>query len=96
MVETVRRRGVVLALLACMGCTVESSGKTDSAIAPVLAVDSLTGLAADIDQVPRAADAQEVKLERGPSGPTKTGDEVEQRAPNPFAVLAKLKPGKAE
>ena len=67
MVETVRRRRVVLALLACMGCTVESSGKTDSAIAPVLAVDSLTGLAADIDQVPRAADAPMVRDVRAPS-----------------------------
>ena len=53
-------------------------------------------LALAIDPFPRAADAQEVKLERGPSGPTKTGDAAEHRAPNPFAVLAKLKPGKAD
>lgn len=53
-------------------------------------------LALAIDPFPRAADAQEVKLERGPSGPTKTGDAGTERAPNPFAVLAKLKPGKAD
>lgn len=53
-------------------------------------------LALAIDPFPRAAGAEEVKLERGPSGPTKTGDAVTERAPNPFAVLAKLKPGKAD
>ena len=67
MIETLTRAGALLALLACMGCTVESSGKTDSAIAPVPVVDSLTGLAADVDQVPRAADAPMVRDVRAPS-----------------------------
>ena len=53
-------------------------------------------LALAIDPFPRAADAEDVRLERGPSGPTKTADAVTERAPNPFAVLAKLKPGKSE
>lgn len=53
-------------------------------------------LALAIDPFPRAADAGDVRLERGPSGPTKSGSEVTERAPNPFAVLAKLKPGKSE
>lgn len=53
-------------------------------------------LALAIDPFPRAADAEEVNLERGPSGPTKAGDAVGESAPNPFAVLAKLKLGKDE
>ena len=53
-------------------------------------------LALAIDPFPRAADAEDVRLERGPGGPTKTTDVVAERVPNPFAVLAKLKPGKAD
>lgn len=53
-------------------------------------------LALAIDPFPRAADAAEVRLERGPSGPTKPAGAETERAPNPFAVLAKLKPGKPE
>ncbi len=63
-----------------------------------LAVGQLVfeNLALAIDPFPRAADAEEVRLERGPSGPTKIADPPPERGPNPFAVLAKLKPGKAE
>ena len=57
-IDSVRRATPVLALLACMGCTVESSGKTDSAIVPAGPVDSLSGLAAEVEQVSRAADAR--------------------------------------
>ena len=76
----------------------------DSDDEPIAIVDGMLdvgqlvfeNLALSINPFPRAADADEIKLERGPSGPTKSGETAGEREPGPFAVLAKLKPGKAE
>jgi uncharacterized metal-binding protein YceD (DUF177 family) len=82
----------------------EAHFDADAADDPIAIVDgqldvgqlAFENLALAIDPFPRAADAEDVRLERGPSGPTKTADAATERAPNPFAVLARLKPGKAE
>ena len=73
--------------------TIRSASSTGSCTVGQLVFENL---ALAIDPFPRAADAEDVRLERGPTGPTKANDAVSERAPNPFAVLAKLKPDKAE
>jgi uncharacterized metal-binding protein YceD (DUF177 family) len=53
-------------------------------------------LALAIDPFPRLPEADAVAIEQGPGGAPLPGIQSPDLKPNPFAVLAKLKPGKDE